>query len=159
MVIFFETTGSKKDRDFCELLEALAERFSRSVHVITSSTVEAAKIDNLLWTFKKDSFVPHVILGPGESIEGRLERVFITVGLSFLKECGVAVPLDTDYVEDALSFYEFCIVLVVGDDEAQKKWAREFWRKLTKAGIPKQHVLAHDRNSWFEVFGNIWGDC
>jgi DNA polymerase IIIc chi subunit len=159
MVIFFETTISRKDRDFCDLVESITERFSRSVHVIASSTIEAAKIDNLLWTFKKDSFVPHVILRPGESIEERFEKVFITVGLSFLKGCSVAVPLDTSYVEDILSFYEVCIVLVVGDDEAQKKWARELWRKLTKAGIPKQHVLANDRNSWFEIFGNIWELC
>ncbi|MEJ5301473.1 MAG: DNA polymerase III subunit chi [Thermodesulforhabdaceae bacterium] len=156
MVIFFETTRKGKDRDLGELIESIVERFSRSVHVITSSTIEATRIDNLLWTFKKESFIPHVILGPGESTEERLEKVFITVGLTVLQNCDVVIPLDVDQGEDIFLSYKDGIVIVLGDDQDQKERARELWRRLARLNVPRHHVFSRDKNSWLELLNHVW---
>lgn len=48
----------------CRLAEK-AWRLDNTVHIHTVSREEAARIDELLWTFRDGSFVPHELLAPG----------------------------------------------------------------------------------------------
>lgn len=156
MVVFFETVHSSKDRDFCEMMEFLAGNFDLKIHVITSSTMEAARIDGMLWTFRKEAFIPHIILGPGATTEGRLERVYITVGPSVLRDCDVLILFSADEDEQKVAFYKMAVLFVIGDDEHQKQKGRDLWRSLGKAGIPRQHVHSRDKNAWMSLIGDIF---
>ncbi|MGC8720086.1 MAG: DNA polymerase III subunit chi [Thermodesulforhabdaceae bacterium] len=156
MVVFFETTYAYRDRDFCEIMEFLTGNFDLKIHVISSSTMEAARIDGMLWTFKKEAFIPHVILGPGDTTEGRLERVFITVGPSVLKGCDVLVLFDPDGYGQEFESYRMVVVFIIGDDESQKESGRKLWRRLGKADIPRRHVHSRDKHAWMNLFGDIF---
>lgn len=46
----------------CRLAEK-AYRLENTVHIQTSSRVEAERLDELLWTFRDGSFVPHHVVG------------------------------------------------------------------------------------------------
>lgn len=156
--MFLETVHALKDRDFCEVVEFLVDRLYCAVHVISSSTMEANRLDGILWTFKKEAFIPHIILGPGESLEGRSEKVFITVGNVTLRGCEVVIPVDLDVDMDVFKSYYAGIVFIYGDDENQKTRGRNLWRELKRFSVPRQYVTAREKNAWmsllYEVIGN-----
>jgi DNA polymerase-3 subunit chi len=54
------------DRDHyaCRLIEK-AYRHQHQVYVQTNSQAHAESLDELLWTFKEESFIPHNLLGEG----------------------------------------------------------------------------------------------
>ena len=68
-VDFYVRPGSSPDAldDFaCRLVEKVWRRGHR-VLVLTASDAAARRLDDLLWTFRDESFVPHRRLGAGES--------------------------------------------------------------------------------------------
>jgi DNA polymerase-3 subunit chi len=48
----------------CRLAEKVY-RLGRTVHIHTSSAAECQTLDQLLWTFRAGSFVPHAVAGEG----------------------------------------------------------------------------------------------
>ena len=50
----------------CRLAEK-AWRMNNTVHIETGDPAEAARLDELLWTFRDGSFVPHHVIGDGGS--------------------------------------------------------------------------------------------
>jgi len=50
----------------CRLAEK-AYRLKNRVHLHTGSSVAAAEMDDLLWTFRQGSFVPHEMAKPGRA--------------------------------------------------------------------------------------------
>ena len=66
----------------CRLAEKAAKREHR-VYINCETAAEAAKLDELLWTFSQSSFLPHRIVGPGDDADDNepdLEPVSIGVG-------------------------------------------------------------------------------
>ena len=49
----------------CKLAEK-AWRLENSIHIETMSRADAERLNDLLWTFKDGSFVPHEIVGAGD---------------------------------------------------------------------------------------------
>ena len=49
----------------CRLAEK-AWRLDNSIHIETMSRADAERLDELLWTFKDGSFIPHEISGSGD---------------------------------------------------------------------------------------------
>jgi len=56
-------TGEQARRNFACRLAEKAYRLDNTVHIETGSRSEADRIDELLWTFRDGSFVPHHVLG------------------------------------------------------------------------------------------------
>lgn len=158
-VVFLETTYASRDRDFCDVVEFLVDRLNCSIHVISSSTAEASRIDGMLWTFRKESFIPHTILGAGDTVGDRLEKVFITIGSAVLKGCDVIISMDADYDLDIFKNYNLCIIFVLSDDETYKNKARSLWRELGKRSILKKHAELKDKNAWMSLLCEISKDC
>ncbi len=50
----------------CKLAEK-AWRLNHSVHIRTATRADAETLDNLLWTFRDGSFVPHFLVGAGHA--------------------------------------------------------------------------------------------
>ena len=59
----------------CRLAEK-AYRLDHTVHILTPDRATAERIDDLLWTFRDGSFVPHHITGPGDD----RDRSPVTIG-------------------------------------------------------------------------------
>lgn len=74
VVDFYEARGPRWEETLCHRVELeLAE--GRRVYVWASSETQARRLDELLWTFRDDSFVPHALWRG----EGDLEEV-VAVG-------------------------------------------------------------------------------
>jgi DNA polymerase-3 subunit chi len=56
-------SGEQARRMFACRLAEKAYRLENTVHIQTATRAEAQQLDELLWTFRDGSFVPHGILG------------------------------------------------------------------------------------------------
>lgn len=76
-VDFYVLAGPKpaaRLRFACRLAEK-AYRLDHRVHLQTGSAAEAEQLDELLWTFRQGSFVPHELAPPGRQRALRLRSV------------------------------------------------------------------------------------
>jgi DNA polymerase-3 subunit chi len=62
--ILAETTAAARLNYVCRLVEKAHQQEHR-VYVHTESDKDAFLIDELLWTYKEDSFIPHNLVGEG----------------------------------------------------------------------------------------------
>lgn len=61
------SAGEPGRRQFACRLAEKAYRLAHSVHIRTPDATVANEIDELLWTFRDGSFVPHQVVSPGQS--------------------------------------------------------------------------------------------
>lgn len=60
-------TGEQARRQFACRLAEKAYKLENTVHIIAGDRATAERVDELLWTFRDGSFVPHHVVGaPGE---------------------------------------------------------------------------------------------
>ncbi|MDA0705824.1 MAG: DNA polymerase III subunit chi [Proteobacteria bacterium] len=59
--------GSQSRNTFACRLAEKAYRLDKTVHIHTVNREDAERINDLLWTFRDGSFVPHELLGSGSS--------------------------------------------------------------------------------------------
>jgi len=60
-LIFVETRSNEKRATLCRQVEGFYEK-GQHVLVVTDSTLAAQHLDQMLWTFSQESFVPHRIV-------------------------------------------------------------------------------------------------
>lgn len=56
-------TGEQARQTFACRLAEKAYRLNNTVHIETSNRTDANRVDELLWTFRDGSFVPHHVVG------------------------------------------------------------------------------------------------
>jgi len=133
-VIFVEVTVSRMEIRACEIAEENYAR-GRKLQIIALDQGQAERLDDLLWTFKPDSFVPHGLWAgsPDEPdqpvvITTRKEQV---VGMDSLLMMG--------YSEiDLVSRFSHAFHLVV-DNEERLDSSRRYWTLLKDAGFSLRH--------------------
>lgn len=106
----------------CRLTEK-AYKLSNSVHLRVPDRDSAARLDDLLWTFRDGSFVPHQqVHGDGEPIESP-----VTIGTS--TPAGSApdllINLGPDLPADANAFARVAEI-VTSDDDSKRRGRQHF---------------------------------
>ena len=143
MQVSFHTGLEDKVDYACRLLRKAARQGARVQ--VWGQAVELDLLDQALWTFEAQDFVPHVRLRPGVLPAGYLHRT----PLWLLDESGqwpaglqpaeVLVNLGTAQIPGT-SFAR--VVELVGADPQEAQSGRERWRLYAQAGIrPEHHVL------------------
>ncbi|MCB1777213.1 MAG: DNA polymerase III subunit chi [Candidatus Competibacteraceae bacterium] len=120
----------------CRLTDK-AYRLGHAVYLFTTSELQAAALDDLLWTFRQDSFVPHerypaasedaspVLIGAAPPVE---------VNAQVLINCTEALPMGFEH-------YERVVELVDSTAEVLAK-SRERFRQYRERGFnPETHKL------------------
>jgi DNA polymerase-3 subunit chi len=120
----------------CRLADK-AYRLGHTVYLFTASEPQAAALDDLLWTFRQDSFVPHerypvvsqevspVLIGTASPVE---------VNAQVLINCTEALP-------EGFEHYERIMELVDSKAEVLTK-SRERFRQYRERGFnPETHKL------------------
>jgi DNA polymerase III subunit chi len=98
----------------CKLAEK-AWRLENTIHIHTMTREDAASLDELLWTFRDGSFVPHELLG------GDTEApVTIGFGATAVVPRDLLITLCDEIPEFAGSFPRVA-ELVSGDEDCRKK--------------------------------------
>ena len=134
-VLFVEVTASRLELKACEIAEGFYARGTR-LQIIAADQEQASRLDDLLWTFRPDSFVPHGIL-EGDRDDPSLPVIITT---RQAQEPGIRNLLMLDHCSPELvAQFPQAIHLVVVDDHARRESSRRYWVQLRKAGFTLRH--------------------
>ncbi|HEY2445128.1 MAG TPA: DNA polymerase III subunit chi [Rhizomicrobium sp.] len=144
-ILFYHLERRTLDEVLPGLLERTLARGWRAL-VRPDSAERAQTIDNLLWTWRDDSFLPHAQLGDGEAA---LQPVLITVEegnanhAQVLFLAGAPLLLDRDQAE-----FQRIVVLFDARDDVALAAARRAWVATKAAG--------HEATYWKQSAGGKW---
>ena len=134
-IIFIEVTESRMEVSACQIAERTYLRGDR-LQITAADQQQAARLDDLLWTFKPDSFVPHGFFG-GEKDE-LLPPVVITTEPEKIPGFESLLMLDYCPVETVAQFSQ-AIHLVIVDNRERLAASRDYWIQLKEAGFSLSH--------------------
>ena len=137
---FYHLRASPLERALPRLLErALAE--GHRVVVMAGSPERVEHLNDVLWTYSEESFLPH-----GSARDGNAERqpVWLTVDDENPNRAGMLVLVDGAR-SVRLGDYARCCDMFDGNDEAAVAAARQRWAEAKAAG----HVLTY----WEQIDG------
>ena len=131
---FYHLHTTPLERALPRLLErALADRYR--IVVMAGSPERVAFLDNLLWTYSDESFLPHGAMGNGPA-----ERQPICLTTADENPNRATMLVLVDGADSAhLGDYARCCDMFDGNDSAAVVAARERWRVAKAAG----HSLAY----------------
>ena len=118
-----EATRQKSLFFACRLLEK-AYKEQKEVYVHVASQEAAEKLDDLLWTYKEDSFIPHALTPTKESYPSPIligyESTNVVEKESLLNLCQAFLPFHTQFKH---------IIEIVFSDPHVQQLARERYRQ------------------------------
>ena len=134
-VIFVEVTASRMEIRACEIAEHTYAQGER-LQIIAIDEEQAARLDDLLWTYKPDNFVPH---GLWKSTDNEsTQPVVITTRKERVPEITSLLTMDYCPVEMVQQFSKVIHVVVV-DNQERLEASRRYWTLLKDAGFSLQH--------------------
>lgn len=141
-VLFYHLDRAPLDRVLPDLLQRTLSRGQRAL-VRCGSPEALEHLDEALWTFRDESFVPHGLAG--EAFENE-QPILLTLGTeapngarwAFLVASATALP-------DEMARFERAVVLF-GATEAEE--AREAWRAVKAAGMEATYWKQTERGGW-----------
>lgn len=121
----------------CRLAEK-AWKLGHRIHAHVDDTAEATRLDDLLWTFRQGSFVPHEIVATGTTPAA---PVTIGADAALAPPADLLINLAGDVPE---SFERYArVVEIVDGSEASRQAGRERHRRYKAAGAtPETHAVA-----------------
>ena len=113
---------TNRQRFACRLAEK-AYRLNNKVHIQVADQQSAAQLDELLWTFRDGSFVPHEVL---DTPAGKPASP-VTIGSNTLPDadCDLLINL-TNSVPEASSAFPRVAEIVTSDDESKNRSRQHF---------------------------------
>ena len=132
-VSFYHLQSEPLERALPRLLEKVLERgFRVVVRGRSEETLEL--LDDSLWTFRADSFLPHA--RAGEGIDPTEQPVFLTLEADQNANGANVLVLVEDAPANDLESYERCLYMFDGNDDAALAAARGRWKDLKDRDIP-----------------------
>ena len=144
-ILFYHLTSSSADQALPLLLQRCLERDWRVV-VQTNSDKRLEQLDEHLWTWQDDSFLPHGS-ALNVNLDPQLQPVWLATDSSNPNNATVRFLID-GAVPGAFEGYQRIIIMFDGNDEDAVQAARERW-KLAKAE-------GHDLTYWQQDEQGRW---
>ena len=134
-VVFVEVTASRMEVRACEIAEHTYAQGDR-LQIIAIDEEQAARLDDLLWTYKPENFVPH---GLWKSMDTEsTQPVVITTRKE--RVSGIASLLTMDYCPvEMIQQFSRVIHVVVMDNQERLEASRRYWTLLKDAGFSLKH--------------------
>jgi DNA polymerase-3 subunit chi len=142
-ILFYHLDRRPLEQVLPVLLEKSLERGWRAV-VHAGSSERAAALDNALWTYRDDSFLPH---GRAEDPDAPRQPIIIAADDVNPNGATVRFVVDGAPVGDAAAFQRV-VILFDGRDEDALAQAREQWKSAKSAG--------HDVTYWQQAASGAW---
>ena len=146
-ILFYHLERRSLDDVLPELVERTLARGQRA-HIRADSAERAQALDNLLWTWSEDSFLPHAQAGDGDAAA---QPVLISVddgnpnGAQVLFLVGGAMPMS--WQEEQASFARM-VILFDGRDASQLSAARAAWAEARKTGSEATYWKQSASGKW-----------
>jgi DNA polymerase-3 subunit chi len=134
-ITFVEVTASRMEIRVCEIAERIYAQGDRLL-IVAIDEEQAVRLDDLLWTYKPDNFVPHT-LWKGMDNESA-QPVVITTQKEQLP--GITSLLTMDYCPvEMIQHFSKVIHVVVVDNQERLEASRRYWTLLKDAGFSLKH--------------------
>jgi len=137
---FYQIETNESAEAFCCRLVSKAWRQGHHVYIHTGSEKQARTLDDLLWTFRRESFIPHGLMGQGD-VEQPVEIGSKDPG----RHTEVMINL-TDEIPDFFSRFERLAEIVPFEDK-KRDIARKNYQFYKHRGYPIQYHKLSDKNS------------
>jgi DNA polymerase-3 subunit chi len=135
--IIDETSGNGRLSLACRLAEK-AYLASQSVLIWHSEPTELKALDDLLWTFRDGSFIPHEILGA----EAATAEAPVLLSAAAVPAGAVDVIINLAPAIPDLVAQSKRVIEIVDGDEGRRKAGRARWEAYRKRGVqPASHNL------------------
>lgn len=145
---FYHLQRTALDVALPQLLEKVLERDWRAV-VITGSPERVQALNTQLWTYGRDSFLPH---GTAEDGHAGLQPVWLTDEDENPNQATVLFLVDGAESEKT-DGYELCCTLFDGNDEDAVTRARTHWRHYKDQGHALTYWQQNERGQWEQKSG------
>lgn len=120
--ILSDTNEEVRWRTICRLIEK-AHKNRHRIYIHTENQADAHKLDELLWTYREDSFLPHNLYGEGPEPAPPIQIGF---GVTPEKHRDILINLSSNVPEFFAQFLR--ILECVSGDAKQQELARERYR-------------------------------
>ncbi|MCD7108953.1 DNA polymerase III subunit chi [Rhizobium sp. DKSPLA3] len=141
-ILFYHLTESKLEDALPPLVDKSVERGWRVV-VQTADTDRRDRLDDHLWTWREDSFLPHATDdGPHAAVSPENQPVLLTTGAGNANNATVRFLVDGAVPPD-LASYDRVVFMFDGYDQPQLEGARAQWKRLKGEG----HALTYWQQS------------
>lgn len=142
-VLFYHLLSTPLEAVLPDLLEkSLAKGWTAVVQSGHSARVEA--LNNALWTYKDESFLPHGTKADGE---GGDQPIWLTDGPDNPNGAAIRFLVDGAEIEDA-NAYERVVYLFNGNDPDQLNHARGRWKIEKEAGHAVTYWAQNEWGKW-----------
>lgn len=133
--VLADTDPGRRLHTACRLIEKAFQQ-KHQIYVQAGSRAEAEQLDELLWNFKPESFIPHHLVD-----EGPTPPPPVRIGWAGIppEARDLVVNLGSEAVPDPRRFRR--LIEIVGGDEALREPARQHWRQYKQQGYV---VTAHN---------------
>jgi len=125
------------------LLEKTLESDKRAV-VMMGSAERVEFLNNVLWTYKKDSWLPH---GNAKDGHAELQPIWLTVEDENPNQAAFLFLADGAQ-SNKMNDYERCFELFDGNDPDAVSAARERWKVYQDAGHGVTYWSQNDQGGW-----------
>lgn len=143
-VLFYHLERASLESVLPGLLERTLERGWKAV-VRCGSRETVARLDEVLWTYKDESFLPH-----GAAADAAAEQpVFLTDGAEIPNAADLLFLVDNAAANaSAIGAFVRCVTIFDGGDDTAVASARAFWKDVKAAG--------HDATYWKQSPQGRW---
>jgi DNA polymerase III subunit chi len=146
-VLFYHLEHRPLDDVLPSLIEKTIERGWRAV-IQAGNPERVEALDQLLWTFKEGSFIPH---GTAKAGHAAHQPVFLTAGnenpngatVRFMVDGAQMEPLETQ-----LAAYTRVVFMFNGNDAHELSTARTAWKSIKAAGATATYWQQSESGGW-----------
>ena len=146
-ILFYHLQRQPLERVLPLLLEKTLKRGWKAV-IRCGSAERLAMLDDTLWTWRDNSFLPH-----GTHIEGQGEKqpIYLTLQYECPNSAEVLFLVDGAMLDDTTldnTLYTRLVLMFDGNDDAQVKFARTSWKDVTARGLTATYWQQDDADRW-----------
>jgi DNA polymerase-3 subunit chi len=143
-ILFFHLQSRPLEQVLPTILERAVSR-GQKVVVEVSSQERLSVLDDHLWTYSDESFLPHVT---DMEADAAGNPVVLTTQPHNPNAASVRICADGVRIPDALAEYERVVLIFDGDDPDALAAAREDWKKVRAAGANASYWQQDDSGRW-----------
>lgn len=145
---FYHLDRPNLERAAAPLIEKCLERDWR-VLVVSSDATRRARIDEALWTYRDDSFLPHGE-ADAEGLDAARQPVLIASTPENLNSADAVLLLDAADLPVSAAFAR-CMVMFDGADSETRARARSQFKAAREAGLTCRYFQQTSRGGWKEA--------
>lgn len=143
-ILFFHLQSRPLESVLPTILERALAR-GQKVVVEVSSPERLAAVDDHLWTYSDESFLPHVTAAEPDAAAN---PIVLTTQAHNPNGAVVRICADGVRIPDAMQDYERVVLILDGDDPEALAAAREDWKKAKASGAAASYWQLDEAGRW-----------